>query len=242
MRETWIEASGKTEDEAIANALSQIGLERDDVSVEILERAKAGFLGLGSTAAKVKVRYQTDEPEEAAPAAPVATSSPATPVAAPDVSAAAPSATTDAGQAASAFLEGLLERMGIVATLSVREEGDTLRIELIGDNMGQAIGRRGETLDAIQHLTSYAINKGRDGRTRVFLDSENYRAKREETLIRLANKTAEKVLRYRKNMGLEPMNAYERHIIHAALQDVPGVSTYSSGSDPNRRVFVAFDR
>jgi len=247
MRETSIVVSGKTEDEAIQNALRQIGLDRDEVSVEILERAKSGFLGIGGTQASVKVTYMTDEPEpvvetiveevvvETVKEAPVAKPEPVKP--------AVPVATGSQAERAIQFLAGLFEKMGIAAEAKlIREEAGTLHIELVGANMGTVIGRRGETLDAIQHLTNYSINRGLETRVRVFLDAESYREKREEALIRLANKVAEKVVRYRKNMGLEPMNAYERHVIHTALQDVPNVTTYSSGSDPNRRVFVAYER
>ena len=100
---------------------------------------------------------------------------------------------------------------------------------------------RAETLDAIQQLTSYSVNRT-GSRVRVQLDAENYRAKREQSLERLANKVAGKVVKYRRSVTLEPMNAYERHVIHTALQEVPGVTTYSTGVDPNRRVIVAYDR
>lgn len=244
MSETFIEVSGKTEDEAIQKALAQIGLERDEVSVEILERAKPGFLGLGGAPARIKVSYMSNTPEVSPPAqntAPAVEASP--PVRQTVSSAPAETGAEDVSKRAQVFLTGLLERMGTPATLHIQEEGDTLRIELVGENMGAVIGRRGETLDAIQHLTNYAMNSGSDKkRVRIFLDAENYRKKREETLVRLANKMAEKVVRYRKNMALEPMNAYERHIIHTALQDVAQVSTYSAGTEPNRRVFVAYER
>ena len=121
----------------------------------------------------------------------------------------------------------------------VGEEGG-YKVILQGSGLGAIIGRRGETLDAIQQLTSYAINHGQSRRVRIHVDAENYRAKREETLQRLAVKVAGKVVKYRKNITLEPMNAYERHVIHTALQDHPGVSTYSTGVEPNRRTVVAY--
>ena len=108
--------------------------------------------------------------------------------------------------------------------------------------MGQIIGRRGETLDAIQQLTSYCVNRSNNGRVRVTVDAENYRAKREESLEHLAQKVAGKVVKYRRSVTLEPMNAYERHIIHTVLQDVPNVTTGSIGSEPNRRVVVSYVR
>ena len=113
---------------------------------------------------------------------------------------------------------------------------------LEGETLGQLIGRRGETLDAIQQLTNYAVNSGADKRIRVHVDAENYRAKREQSLESLARKVAGKVTKYRRSVTLEPMNANERHVIHAALQDEPGITTYSIGSEPNRRVVVSYDR
>ena len=111
---------------------------------------------------------------------------------------------------------------------------------LQGENLGAIIGRRGETLDAIQQLTSYSVNRGQAKRARIHIDAEGSRAKREESLQRLAIKVAGKVVKYRKNMTLEPMNAYERHVIHTALQDYSGVSTYSTGVEPSRRIVVAY--
>ncbi|MCL2842434.1 MAG: protein jag [Oscillospiraceae bacterium] len=243
MRETSIEMSGKSEEDAISKALAQIGLDRDEVSVEIVKRAKAGLLGIGATPAVVKVTYMTDTPEPVVEETPVEPPK-SVPAAAPAKAAKPSQATGDTAVQAEQFLIGLLEKMDVAATPVCREEDGTLYIELVGNSMGSVIGRRGETLDAIQHLTNYAVNRGASSsqRTRIYLDAENYRKKREETLVRLANKVADKVVRYRKNMGLEPMNAYERHVIHTALQDVEHVTTYSSGTDPNRRVFVAYDR
>ena len=139
------------------------------------------------------------------------------------------------------FQTGLFEHMGVAATPVVTREGDTYQVVLEGENMGALIGHRGETLDAIQQLTGYAVNRGRGHRVRIHVDAEGYRARREESLNRLARKTAGKVVKYRRNMTLEAMNAYERHVIHTALQDYPGVTTYSTGTEPNRRTVVAYD-
>ena len=146
-------------------------------------------------------------------------------------------------QQITAFLTGLLEHMESTAQVKVYMDSEgRYKVILEGEKLGSLIGRRGETLDAIQQLTNYSINKGGDKRIRVHVDAENYRLKREQSLHHLAHKVAAKVVKYKRNVTLEPMNAYERHVIHTALQDVEGVTTYSMGTDPNRRVIVAYDR
>lgn len=244
----FIEATGKNEDEAISKALAQLGLDRDEVSVEILERAKSGFLGIGGNPAKVRVTYEgPDEPVAAAAPAPAAKPAPAPKASAPkgeaprsDVPRAAP-ATGERAEQIVTFLTGLMERMDVEAipVVTVTEDGN-YRVDLTGEGLGALIGRRGETLDAIQQLTSYTVNKGHASRARIHVDCENYRAKREESLERLARKVAGKVIKYRRSVTLEPMNAYERHVIHTALQEYPGISTYSTGTEPNRRTVVAY--
>ena len=204
-----IEISGRTEDEAIESALEQLGLTRDDISVEIIERAKTGFLGLKNTPAIVKVLYEEKE---------------------------------DRTGQVKTFLTGLFERMGVETKTEVSEDGGSINVILTGRDPGSLIGRRGETLDAIQHLTNYVVNRGSSGRVRVNIDAENYRQRRNETLETLATRTAGKVVKYRRNMTLDPMNAYERHVIHTALQNYDNISTYSVGSEPNRRIVVAYGR
>ncbi len=141
------------------------------------------------------------------------------------------------------FLKGLLAQMGSDAVPHAVKTGeDTYTVDLVGPSLGMLIGHRGETLDAIQHLTNYVVNRDAGKRSRISVDAENYRLKREESLRRLAHKVAGKVVKFRRNITLEPMNAYERHVIHAALQDVEDVTTYSTGSEPNRRVVVAYSR
>ena len=204
-----IQKSGKTEDEAIALALVELGLTRDDVNVEIVTRAKGGFLGIGATPAVVNVSYEVKEEK------------------------------TDAVRS---FLEGLLERFGVNADIEVSDPVDgTVSVVLSGGDPGALIGRRGETLDAIQHLTNYAVNRG-GSRMRINVDTENYRQRRGDTLETLATKTAAKVIKYRRNFTLDAMNAYERHIIHTTLQDHAQVTTRSVGSEPNRRVVVTYAR
>ncbi len=239
----YMEFTAKTEDEAIAKGLAQLGLERDDVSVEILNRGKTGFLGIGSVPAKVKLTYEApDEPEPA----PVPRPERPAPVPKAERPAPAPApkgepADDDVAAAIVRFQTGLFKHMGVEATPVVTRDGDAYQVVLEGEDMGALIGHRGETLDAIQQLTGYAVNRGRSHRARIHVDAEGYRARREESLNRLARKTAGKVVKYRRNITLEAMNAYERHVIHTALQDYPGVSTFSTGTEPNRRTVVAYD-
>lgn len=307
-----IEMTGKTENDAIASALKQLGLDRDSVSVEVIARAKTGFLGIGSQPARIRVSYEVpDAPAPVAPVveekpapAPVEEKKPAAPVAEPVVTEPAPAVeeapeaeeeapvekkaprkrpprkkkkpqskqpkpapapvaepVTEAAPAeekpaapaepiedrteqVKTFLSGLMEKLEMEAEPVVNVvDGTIYQVELVGKDLGAIIGRRGETLDAIQQLANYAVNNGKNQRIRIHIDAENYRAKREESLQRLAHKTAGKALKYRRNMMLEPMNAYERHVIHAALQEFdPAISTYSTGTEPNRRIVVAYSR
>jgi spoIIIJ-associated protein len=206
-----IEVTAKTEEEAISLALRRLNLQRDEVSIEILERSRGGFLGIGASPAVIKVIYEV------------------------------PGA--DLAGKTKEFLTGLLRRMGTEADIdvSVKEDG-VIFAELSGAGMGAVIGRRGETLDAIQHLTNYAVNRGMENRTRISIDAENYRRKREESLIHLAEKMAAKTLKYRRSMALEPMNSYERHVIHTALQNHEGVTTCSTGVEPNRRIVISCEK
>ena len=289
----FIDMTGKTEEEAINKALAQLGLERDDVSVEILERAKSGFFGFGASPAKVRVSYGLEEEP-----APVSTPAPVPvvkvekvekrveekrkpekpvekqaekrsekraekreekheepkkvavePVEAPEEGSATVSVAQgeqcndEKAKEITTFLDGLLRHMNSEAAIKVYlDEEGRYKVILEGEKLGQLIGRRGETLDAIQQLTNYSVNRGNDKRVRVHIDAENYRLKREQSLEHLAQKVAAKVLKYRRNVTLEPMNAYERHVIHTALQDVEGVTTYSMGTEPNRRVIVALEK
>ena len=304
--EKFITATGKTIDLAIEAGLTQLSMDRDSVSVEILETPKSGFFGIGASPAKVKLTYEApDEPAAPAPALSSASRSkpkksvsekPAEAANAPKVIApAAAPMQRPAEQRASAkpaserpertekprqekprqpkpqqpkkeaapaepkvytpaepgsteerieqFVKGLLEHMGSDAVPHAMKTADeSYSVDLVGENLGILIGRRGETLDAIQHLANYAVNCGQNKRVRINVDAENYRLKREESLQRLARKVAGKVTKYRRNITLEPMNAYERHVIHAALQDYPDVTTYSTGTEPNRRIVVAYSR
>ena len=271
-------------EEALAKALTQLQMDRDDVSVRVLERAKSGFLGLGASPAVIRVTYgeeMEEAPTEPVRPEPIVEPKPAAPKAerpqrserpakqekprAPKPEKAEPKPETEdkpaevsasltpaplgeevddaKAQAIKKFLVGLLQQMEVEAEVRVYQpEKGRYKVILEGKSLGALIGRRGETLDAIQQLTSYAVNRGGDRRCRIQLDAENYRERREQSLCRLAEKMAEKAVRYRRNVTMEPMNAYERHVIHTALQDTPHVTTYSTGVDPNRRVIIAYDR
>lgn len=278
---SYIDVTGKTVEVAINNALAQLGMDRDDVSVEILEQAKSGFLGMGAKPARIRVTYGPDEApmeEIAAPVKPVVVEKvekkeePKPQQAArprqekpqqprqekprreekrpepvkPEIQTVEqdlPECSDDNAVRIAAFLTGLLEHMDNPAAVKVyEEEKGRYKAILEGQKLGALIGRRGETLDAIQQLTNYAVNSDKEKRVRVHVDAENYRARREASLESLAMKVAAKVKKYRRSVTLEAMNAYERHVIHAALQDVKGVTTYSVGTEPNRRVVVAFER
>ena len=316
--EKFLIATGKTIDLAIQAALDQLKMDRDSVSVEVLENAKSGFFGIGAQPAKVQVSYEVPDEEpkpalssasrskpkkEAAPAAqsagapkviapaapkqeaprviapaapaqpkpeqprreskprndrgpkperrndrpkqdrPAREPKPAAPAAPVQPKEYAPAAPDSLEEKIETFVKGLLEHMSSDAVPhAAKTADDTYLVDLVGADLGILIGRRGETLDAIQHLTNYAVNRGQTKRVRINVDAENYRLKREEALQRLAVKVAGKVTKYRRNITLEPMNAYERHVIHAALQDHPDVTTFSTGTEPNRRIVVAYSR
>ena len=300
--------TGKTIDLAIDAALTQLGLDRDSVSVQVLQQAKAGFLGIGAQPAKVQVTYEAPDPAPEAPKVALSAASRSKPKAkapaaekqpevvkpavnkvekvetpkvetpkteqpkAPKVEESkpqqpkqqkapkeprepkqqkapkepkvyAPAAEGSTEETIEKFLKGLLENMGSQAVPhAVKGEDNTYHVELVGEDLGFLIGHRGETLDAIQHLCNYAINKGISGHVRVNVDAEEYRQKREDSLRRYARKKAQQVLKARRRTTLEPMNAYERHVIHATLQEMENITTHSTGTEPNRRVVIEYIR
>ena len=306
--EKTIVSTGKTIDLAIEAALNQLGLDRDSVSVMVLQQAKAGFLGFGAQPAKVQLTYEVPDPVEEkasekpksalgsssrskpkAAAIPCVTPEPAKPEApkpaAPKAEAPkqetpkaprqdkpkaprpekkqeapkaprepkpekkaqpkvyAPAEAGSTEEKVEQFIKGLLEHMGSQAVPHCEKvETNTYKVDLVGDDLGYLIGRRGDTLDAIQHLANYTINRGLDGHVRVNVDAECYREKREDSLRRYARKKAQQVLKARRRTTLEPMNAYERHVIHAALQDMDNITTHSTGVEPNRRVVIEYVR
>ena len=296
MEKTLI-ATGKTIDLAIEAALAQLGLDRDSVSVQVLQKEKAGFLGFGAAPAKVQVTYEVPDPvvvpekpksalgsasrsnkakvnnPAPKPEAPKVEPKKETPKAEPkkeapkaepqkeapkterkprqerkaeapkQVKEYTPAEAGSVEEKIEQFIQGLLEHMGSKAVPhAVKGENNTYHVELVGEDLGYLIGRRGDTLDAIQHLSNYSINRGVEGHIRINVDAEDYRAKREDSLRKYARKKAQQVLKARRRTTLEPMNAYERHVIHAALQDMENISTHSTGSEPNRRVVIEYVR
>ena len=263
----YLEKSGRTMEDAIAAALAELGRSEEEISVEVLERAKSGFLGIGAQPALIRVSYEVpDEPaaeKKEAPAPKKAEKKPEAKKAeekkpeakkteakkteekkpAPKKEAPAPVDEDAEFAAVRAFISGLMERMGVEAEIEIsRRDNGGINVNLSGSGMGAIIGRRGETLDAIQHLTNYVVNRDSDKHMHISVDAENYRAKREESRTKLAEKMAEKAIKYKRSMALEPMNSYERHVIHTALQNYEGVTTSSTGVEPNRRVVVSYVR
>ena len=181
------------------------------------------------------------QPRQEKPKAPKAEKKAEAPKAAPKTYTAAEAGSNE--EKIETFLKGLLEHMGSKAVPHAwKIEENTYRVDLVGDDLGYLIGRRGDTLDAIQHLCNYTINREVEGHIRINVDAEDYRQKREDSLRRYARKKAQQVLKARRRTTLEPMNAYERHVIHATLQEMDNITTYSTGTEPNRRVVIEYVR
>ena len=262
--EKSIITTGKTIDDAVEAALAQLGLTRDDVSYQVISLPKSGFFGIGAVPAKVQVTYEApdlkpakaeaapkteekkvEEKKEAAPRIALSSASRSKPKApkAETKREYVPAAPGSNEEKIEQFIAGLLENMGSKAVPHCWAESEnSYRVELTGEGLGFLIGRRGETLDAIQHLANYAVNRSVDGHVRINVDAECYREKREDSLRRYARKKAQQVLKNRRRTTLEPMNAYERHVIHAALQDMDNITTHSTGTEPNRRVVIEYVR
>ena len=266
----YIEVSGKNVDEALTNALIKLETTSDKVEYEVIEKGSAGFLGMGRKLAVIKVRKKEDKPVEANVKAKetetqkVADSSVSyepvkdEPVKSvdnneiKDDSHEQPKKTSkyttvmpneEVERRITTFLGDMFKAMNLEVKIDVKfEDPDCVNVELSGPNMGVLIGKRGQTLDSIQYLTSLVVNKGKDKYVRIKVDTEDYRNRRKETLESLAKNIAYKVKRSRKPVSLEPMNPYERRIIHSTLQNDKFVSTRSEGEEPFRHVVVYLDK
>ena len=260
------EFKGRSIEEAISSGIELLGIDRDDATIEVVERESKGFLGFGKKDAVVKITYDDgkEEIKEEKPAEvikkpahketfalqkeSVKREQPVKKVKGvkeepvkEDKPLVSEEEAERSEKAAGEFLEGVLKVMGVDAKLESRVDRseNTVHIELSGENMGFVIGRRGETLDALQYLTTIVTNKKEDSRWRVTLDTENYREKRTASLIALANKTANQAVKTGKSIALEPMSPQERRIIHSALQDNKAVTTFSTGQEPRRKIVIA---
>jgi len=199
-----IEKTAKTVDLAVEEALKQLGLERDDVEVEIIDAGSKGILGMGAKPAHIKVAVKFD-PEKVA----------------------------------QSFIRDMGAAMGILIGVKTAVNDRQLDITLAGENMGILIGKRGQTLDALQYLVSLAVNKGTAPYFNVVIDSEDYRKRRKESLENLARNLARKVKTTKKPVTLEPMSTFERRIIHSVLQNDRHITTHSEGNDPYRNIVIA---
>ena len=212
-----IEKRGKNVDEAIKAALEELGCEIDDVAVEIIEEPTKGLLGfVGRKPAIVKVSLKANQRQS-------------------------PSQSPE--QEVRQVVEDLLNRMKIDYQINqIEYEAGRVRINIVGNDMGLLIGRKGETLNAVQYIIGLILNRNREERLRVVLDVEDYRKKREESLEALALRLSDKVKRTRKNVVMRPMSSQERRIVHTILQEDPQISTFSLGDEPNRKVVISLKK
>ncbi|MDY3971442.1 MAG: RNA-binding cell elongation regulator Jag/EloR [Clostridia bacterium] len=228
------EKSAKNKEAAIEAALKELGAAREDVDIEVLDEGSKGFLGIGARDARVRVTLKKAQSEEAAPAqtsAPVRESKKEE----------RPKKESLGGpeEDAKKFLGDIFSAMNLDVSIDAKMDEQSISIDLAGENMGIVIGKRGDTLDSLQYLTSLVVNQRSEDYIKVSIDTENYREKRTEALLALSNRLAEKVTKTGKKFTLEPMNPYERRIIHSNLQDSETVTTYSVGAEPYRKVVIA---
>lgn len=243
-----VEKTGKTVEDAVQAALAELGVSRDQVDVEILESSKSSILGLfGGRDAKVRVMVREEVPAEpeTEPAVSEGTAEAEDITSEADGESRDPAAEKEAERqetaaAAKAFLENVFAAMGMELLIEkfISRKDDAIILKIHGEGIGVLIGKHGQTLDALQYLTNLAGNKGHRDWNRVILDAENYRERRRQTLERLAKNLADRVKRTRKKAMLEPMNPYERKIVHMSLQNDPAITTYSEGEEPYRKVVI----
>lgn len=220
----FVEKIAKTVDDAVMEALIELRMTTDEVEIEVLEKGSKGFLGIGAKDAKVRVTVKKDIIEEYEQ----------------DLSISSTKTTSvDPAIIGEEFLSEVLEKMGIDATIDVSTKNGQVKMDISGDKMGLIIGKRGEHLDALQYLVNLVVNRYTKEYTRVILDTENYRQRREDTLSRLAFRLAKKASQTKQRVTLEPMNPYDRRIIHSALQNSRTVKTYSEGKEPYRKVVIS---
>lgn len=254
--EDGAEFSGRTVDDALAQAEADLGVSRQDLAVEVISTGSRGVFGIGAEPARIRVRRPAAGPairQESMQAPPSVAEQPSAAPSAEESRAAAPVATEPAvststviarqgvnlADEASEVLRQLLTSMGFRADVEVRNEADPLTLAITGQNLGVLIGRRGDNLAALQFMVNLILSKNRRQWPRVVIDVENYRARREESLRSLADRIAYRVRRNGRAFTLEAMPASDRRVIHLALRDRSDVETYSIGEGPARRVVIA---
>jgi spoIIIJ-associated protein len=232
--------TGKTVEEAVRRGLEQLGLTADRVKVTVIEQPRKGLLGLiGAKDAEVELEVMEEEKPAVAAAASIPQAKPK-PQSKQEVGSAATAEGTDSAEDTVAFLAELLRAIGIEAKIAHRrDKEDNLLLDVSGKDLGIIIGRRGQTLDALQLLLNVHANRFSKEHVRVILDAEQFRERRKKTLEDLSLRLANQVVRTRKEVVLEPMSSQERRIIHFQLQNHPKVQTYSKGEEPNRRIVIA---
>ena len=243
-----VEKTARSANEALELAAKELGIAKENLEYEVVNEVGRGLIGLlvgkeitisAWERGTVEVNIPASLPKKEEPKK-IKKEKPAEFKAEQAKQIMPKSDDKDLFQALEGFLSKLLSLMGIQAAFKItRTESDRIDVDVSGDKMGLLIGKRGDTLDAVQYLAMLYINKGKQGYIKVGLDTEGYRAKREETLIRLAHGLESRVLRFGRSITLEPMTPYERRIIHAALQDNNKLRTYSVGDEPNRKVVVS---
>ncbi len=252
-----IEIEGKTIDEALYHGLDQLHLTIDEVDMEVVDYGSKGFMGIGYKPVKIRLSEREeaivpdfvlnkDKPKEKAPRKDRREKPRKEKIEKEDKPEEIvkgeyfPEGTEFVENEVTEFLKGLMDHVGIEnGTVKAANTDNGLLVNLEGDDMGVLIGRRGETLDAVQYLASLVYNKDKDDYHRITVDTENYRKKRENTLIRLARKKAAQVAKTGKKVSFEPMSPFERRIIHFALQNDKFVTTFSEGEEPNRYVVIS---
>lgn len=232
----YIEVSGKTLDDAITEACQALTVTSDRLDYEVIEKGTSGFLGFAAKPAVIKARIKDESSND------VSEKTDKSEKTVKSEAKNANNADNDGKNDPKEFLSKVFEAMDMKVNIDVKQTEEEISIDLSGDDMGVLIGKRGQTLDSLQYLTSLYVNKGSSGYIRVKVDTENYRSRRKETLENLAKNLAYKVKRTKRPVTLEPMNPYERRVIHSALQNDKYVSTHSEGEEPFRRVVITLNK
>ena len=220
----FLETDGRNLEEAVQKACELLQTSREDLDVEILENCSSGFLGIGARKARIRAALK-----EAAPAAAWKTDP-------------SPAAENGLGGKAQAALKGLLEHLDMEARVDLKEDEERIYLNIQGDGGGLLIGRKGQTLDALEYLVNKMVHKNQEGKKRIVVDTENYRTRREDSLVKLAQRLGEKARQLGRPVTISPMNAHDRRIVHLALQNDRSLRTRSEGTGLYRKVIISPDK